>query len=136
MSGRAPPDPSQWEEAGLWLAKAAEDIAVAHLLLREDFVFPAAFHAQQALEKLLKGLLVAASQDIRRTHDIDDLAMAANLFWPSLIPSPFPLAELNRWYQASRYPDVDEVPASSSEIAQALREIGELMAAINSQMTR
>ena len=81
MSGRAPPDPFQWEEARLWLAKAAEDLAVAHLPIREEFVFPASFHAQQALEKLLKALLVAAAQDIRRTHDIDDLALEANRFW-------------------------------------------------------
>jgi HEPN domain-containing protein len=135
MSGRTPLDPYQWDEAALWLAKAAEDLAVAHLLIREDFVFPASFHAQQALEKVLKALLVAASQDIRRTHDLDDLAMEANQFWPTLIPSPFPLAELSRWYLSSRYPGIDEMPPSLGEIAQALREIEELIAAINSWMS-
>jgi len=43
MSGRPPPDPAQWEEAALWLAKAAEDLAVVRLLIREDFASPAAF---------------------------------------------------------------------------------------------
>lgn len=132
MSGRSPPDAVQWEEARLWLAKAAEDLAVAHLLLRENFVFPASFHAQQALEKLLKALLIAAARDVLRTHDIDDLALEANRFWPTLIPSPFPLAMTGRWYQSSRYPDVDETPPSASEIEQALHETEALLTAVNS----
>jgi HEPN domain-containing protein len=104
MSGGEPRDPIQWEEALRWLDKAVEDIAAASLLLRERLSAPAAFHAQQGLEKVLKALLVAAAQDLRRTHDLDALASEANKHWPSLIASPFPLAALSRWYLTSRYP--------------------------------
>lgn len=54
---------AQWAEAGRWLAKADEDIAVAELALDHapPLVDPAAFHCQQAAEKILKALLVAAA---------------------------------------------------------------------------
>lgn len=134
MSDQPPPDPSQWEEAELWLDKATEDIAAAHLLLREEMASPASFHSQQALEKILKALLVAARQEIRRTHDIDDLSLDASRFWPTLVSAEFPLAAIGHWYLASRYPDSDEVPPSLTEIAEALADIERLMAAIRAQL--
>jgi hypothetical protein len=63
------------------------------------------------------------------------LATEANQFWPTLICSPFPLAELSRWYLTSRYPGADEVPPSLSEIELALREIEVLLAAIKTRIT-
>jgi HEPN domain-containing protein len=133
MSGREPPDPAQLKEVALWLAKASEDMAVA-ALVREEYPLPAAFHAQQALEKLLKALLIAAGQDIRRTHDLDALAKDANKFWPDLIPVRFPLAELNRWYLTSRYPGADDPPPSLTEIEEALRGIEALLTAIKAAL--
>jgi HEPN domain-containing protein len=104
MSGAEPPDAPQWEEARRWFAKAAEDLMAARVLAKEDVLDPAAFHVQQALEKILKGLLVAAAQDLRKTHDLETLAVLANAHWPALIPSPSPLAYISRWYLTSRYP--------------------------------
>ncbi len=128
MSGADPQKLIQWGEALRWLEKANEDVAVAHLLLREDHPDPAAFHAQQALEKTLKALLVAAEQDVRRTHDLEALATQANRHWPSLIPSPFPLADLSQWYLVSRYPGIDETAPTSKEITAAVGEIELLIA--------
>jgi HEPN domain-containing protein len=53
---------AQWKEAARWLARADEDAVVAELALTRDppLVNPAAFHCQQAAEKMLKALLVAA----------------------------------------------------------------------------
>ncbi len=64
----------------------------ARTLLSGDQIDLAAFLVQQALEKALKALLVAAAQDVRRTHDIDALATLARAHWPQLLASPFPLA--------------------------------------------
>jgi HEPN domain-containing protein len=135
MNGPPASNPSQWEEAGLWLSKAAEDIAAAHLLLSAEMASSASFHAQQAMEKILKALLVAARQDVRRTHDLGDLSSEANRFWPTLIPTLFPLAAIGRWYLTSRYPGTDDPPPSLTEIAEALTEIEELMAAVRGQIT-
>lgn len=133
MSGPEPPDDPQREEARRWLAKAAEDLTAARLLAREDVLAPAAFHIQQALEKLLKALLVAAAQDVRKTHDLESLAVLANAHWPTLVPSPFPLAYIGRWYLTSRYPDLDEIPPTRDEISQASGAVEALLAEAQSQ---
>ena len=134
MNDRLPPDFSQREEAELWLAKAAEDVAAARILLREEMASPASFHVQQALEKMLKALLVAAGREVLRTHDIDDLSLEASRFWPTIIPSEFPLARVARWYLPSRYPDADEVPSPLTEIAEALADTERLMAVVREQL--
>ena len=100
----------QWREASLWLAKAEADILGARTLLAGGQAELAAFHVQQALEKTLKALLVAAAQDVRRIHDIDALASLAPAHWPDLLPSPFPLAAVSQWYVTTRYPGLDAPP--------------------------
>ena len=61
---------------------ACEDIRVARacVALNPPALGVAAYHCQQAAEKLAKGLLVAAGVPFRKTHDIDELAdlMASN----------------------------------------------------------
>ena len=104
----------QWREALLWVAKAETDIAGARTLLSGDQIDLAAFLVQQALEKALKALLVAAAQDVRRTHDIDALATLARAHWPQLLASPFPLAVAARRRQRPRLPKHwRPLPASS-----------------------
>jgi HEPN domain-containing protein len=78
----------QWREALLRLAKAEPDIIGARTLLAGGQAELAACHVQWALEKTLKALLIAAAQDLRRTHDIDSLATLARTHWPDLLPSP------------------------------------------------
>jgi hypothetical protein len=92
MSADDPQAIIQWREALLWLAKADAEIVGARTLLAGAQLDLAAFHVQQALEKALKALLVAAAQDVRRSHDIDMLATLARAYWPDLLPSPFALA--------------------------------------------
>lgn len=91
----------------MWLTKAEADIIGSRTLLAGGQAELAAFHVQQALEKTLKALLVAAAQDVRRTHDIDALAALARTHWPDLLPSPFPLATVTQWYVTTRYPNLD-----------------------------
>ena len=74
MNGPDDQDIIQWQDALRWLERAAEDIRVAKVLLREDIATQAAFHLQQSVEKVLKALLVAARQDVRKTHDLAALA--------------------------------------------------------------
>lgn len=72
MSGTDPQDLIQWEEALLWISKADQDLRAARLLL-DAIPEQAAFHAEQALEKMLKALLVARRQDMKKTDDISAL---------------------------------------------------------------
>jgi|SRR4051812_17692270 HEPN domain-containing protein len=59
-----------------WLAKAAEDLGVARLVLESATAarWAACFHAQQATEKALKAVLVANGTDFPRTHVLERLA--------------------------------------------------------------
>ena len=57
-----------------WLAKAESDLVTARLVL--DSLGPydtVCFHAQQAIEKALKGFLAFHGLPIPRTHDLEEL---------------------------------------------------------------
>jgi HEPN domain-containing protein len=130
MNANDPQQRLQWDDARLWLAKAAEDLDGARMLLAGGLAALAAFHVQQATEKALKALLVAAAQDVHRVHDIATLADLARTHWPDTVPSPFPLINANQWYITTRYPDIEEASPPSMEIEEALQVLESLMAAI------
>jgi HEPN domain-containing protein len=137
MSGNDHPewdaqDLIQWQEAHRWLAKADEDLVAAERLLPE-IVNQAAFHVQQALEKTLKALMVAKRQEIRKTHDISLLVSLVRPRWPELIPQHFPIVELSQWYLASRYPGLEEVALSISDVRAALTSVSDFIATVRSR---
>src|SRR5437763_1628143 len=75
MSEAKRTDPRQWEVAQEWLDRADGDLRIAEILLSEapDLPWGAAFHCQQALEKMAKGVLIAERVEPPKTHDIDVL---------------------------------------------------------------
>jgi HEPN domain-containing protein len=84
------PDPSRlWQRVEGWLQHAEEDARIARGCLQLDppSLGGAACHCQQAAEKLLKGFLVRASIDFRRTHDLDTLGLAVPVDWPRWLTS-------------------------------------------------
>ena len=133
MSECEPQSSLQWREALLWLEKTDQDLAASRILIANNLVDAAAFHAQQALEKLLKAMLIAVAQDAPRIHDIEALAERARPQWPDLLPTPFPLAVIGQWYISSRYPGVDEAPPTAFEVADAVHSIAVLAAALKSR---
>ena len=54
----------------LWLQYAADDLKSSKVLLSEGVYNIACFHAQQAVEKLLKAYIAAYEQPIPRTHNL------------------------------------------------------------------
>lgn len=99
---------AQWAEALLWLAKADEDIRMAGLALAAEppLVDPAAYHCQQAVEKIIKALLVATAIKVPRSHDIDLLAGLAAPSYPALEQQMRSFSHLTEWLTATRYPDL------------------------------
>jgi HEPN domain-containing protein len=96
-------------EAGVraWIEKAENDLLCIENNLAAARVpwDTVVFHAQQAAEKLLKALLVAAGEGVPRTHDLVALLSRA-------LEAGFPLAGsrpeidlLSRFGAAVRYPD-------------------------------
>lgn len=114
----APPDAQR--VARRWIAKADEDLAAAERLLAIDdsLASVVCFHSQQAVEKLLKALLVVSRVPFARTHDVIQLVQML----PVTLASPIPLAELaplNRYAVEARHP-IGEEPLTGDEARSAI----------------
>ena len=92
-----------------WFKKAENDLKNISLVLpNPDCPFDTVcFHAQQAAEKYLKGLLIQLDVSFPKTHDIAKLL--------ELVPEEVDLglsiedlAPLSRWAVFPRYPDFEE----------------------------
>jgi HEPN domain-containing protein len=104
MSGVDPA--KQRDEATAWLAKADEDLAAVRVCLDAEpaLLGVAAYHCQQAAEKLIKGLLVLAAILFRKTHDLDELSEAAAPIYPDLGALLGHVRVRTYWGFAFRYP--------------------------------
>lgn len=92
----------------------------------------AAYHCQQAAEKLLRGFLVQAGTHVRKTHDLDVLAGLVETHFAFAQPMLTPLREWTAWSVAYRYPGEagPEPEPSVEELRRALDLIGRLEAAL------
>jgi HEPN domain-containing protein len=91
------------EEADRWFLFAREDFRMAELALKEGMYNQVCFHAQQCVEKVLKGFITHKGDVHPQTHKLADLLS-------SLSPSPFDdlrdeIIILDRFYIPTRYPD-------------------------------
>lgn len=102
--------------AAAWVAKAHSDLAYARTLLAQPALprWGACFHAQQAAEKAIKALLVAADIDPPKSHN---LVMLSGLLPQrrALRAGDEILAGLSRWAVAGRYPS--ELPDPGADVA-------------------
>ena len=99
---RPPDDP----EVAAWLGKVRSDLRMAEFAVETDDPMwdQACYHAQQAAEKSLKGLMVAVDLEVPRTHVLTGLVAA--LMGP--VPGAKDLLEhaavLSAYGVAPRYP--------------------------------
>jgi hypothetical protein len=87
---------------------------MALLALAPPAVGTAAFHCQQAAEKILKGPPIAARQRAAKTRQLAELAAKPSQAFPSLGSDLDLLPPLTPWYIASRYPDIDIEPEADN----------------------
>lgn len=112
------PDPELIAETRAWFKKAAHDIRVAELALGDDpaMTDQAVFHAQQAAEKAVKGLLTWHGRIFRKTHNLVELGEACASLLPDLELLLRRAASLSVYAWQYRYPgDVDEPDISEAE---------------------
>ena len=106
-----------------WLEKADQDLGVAGFLLGEGTAFFAAigFHAQQAVEKYLKAVLVRFQVEFRKTHDLADLLDLIVEVDEELAGALSDVTVLNPFGVEARYPgDVPEITRDEAEEAVGL----------------
>lgn len=77
---------ARWEAVEGWLDVAERDREAAAVCLASGLSLRgvAAFHCQQAVEKLLKGFLVLAAKRSRKTHSLAQLGSAAQARFPEI----------------------------------------------------
>ena len=117
------------EDGTGWLGFANDDLRVGRLALEGGIFNMACFHAQQAAEKSLKGLLKGKGKDIVRTHSLLELARSCAASGEPEPDMKEACRYLDRFYAATRYPDAfpgtleDRMPAKhEAEKAMALAE--------------
>ena len=112
-----------------WAEKAEEDLQSAHILSKHGGA-PAsiAFHAQQVVEKYLKGFLVFKNQSFEKTHHLDDLLRQCMQSENGFVNFADEVAVLNDYYIEARYPietreDISKQEARVAiEIAETIKE--------------
>ncbi len=93
----------EWQ---LWFKFAEQDLAACEKLLEGKLYANACFHAQQAVEKALKGLLLHRGRTVPKTHGLPELYVLLNE--PALASYRDAIDVLNKYYIPTRYPDLIE----------------------------
>jgi hypothetical protein len=88
-------------QAQILLIKAAEDEAALVAVGNPDAIV--GFHAQQAVEKLMKALISARSVQFELTHDLTRLVKALQALGEFLPAAPLTLSDLNDFAVDYRY---------------------------------
>jgi len=91
------------EEAERWFEFALEDLKVAELAMEEEIYNQVCFHAQQCVEKILKGYLILKGEIYPKSHKLADLLskIKESLF----DPLKNEILLLDRFYIPTHYPD-------------------------------
>jgi HEPN domain-containing protein len=93
-----------------WFRIAAKDFTRVGKRLAEGDADDAAFHLQQAIEKTLKGYLLARGWKLKRIHDIESLLSEALHYNRSLKRYRTLCQQVAGYYIIERYPTFEEGP--------------------------
>ncbi len=96
-----------------WFNLAEEDRRIAELALLEQLYNQVCFHAQQGVEKLLKGFLKSGSRGIPRTHSLVEILSHCVAVDGKLQDIRDDCEKLQAYYIVTRYPDA--LPGSLPE---------------------
>jgi HEPN domain-containing protein len=118
---------NQSERAGRWIDKAKSDLLNAdnNLAAQKVPYDTVCFHCQQAVEKLLKGVLVAHGYEYPITHNLFVVLEKVLEFNPSAESLRETLALLNPYSVEVRYPGDAWMPTpeDAKEARQAAQEV-------------
>ena len=129
-----------WDFVQEWMRKAEGDCRAAeHLLaLEQQDYFTAAFHAQQAAEKLLKAFLVRHQVPFGKTHDIQELVDLAATRDASLKRELASAEALTPFGVEFRYPgdQVADLQTAEQAVEEARRVRAAVLARLQNYLSR
>jgi HEPN domain-containing protein len=108
-----------------WYTKACSDLKSAQILLREGIYDTSCFHAQQAVEKILKAFLIKRDFEIEKTHDLVKLIEDCSRLDSSFENLRNSVSKINSYAIDARYPTGHEI--DKQEASDALNEAEKTM---------
>jgi len=113
------PDPERIREVRAWLEKANDDIRAAGVDLAADppLTGDAAFHAQQSIEKSLKGFLSWHDKPFGKTHNLNVLSESCAKVDQSMEPLMREAGPLTEYSWLFRYPGAVDSPEPKEVLA-------------------
>lgn len=119
------------KETEQWVEIAKEDLAAAEYLLEKSLYKMVCYHSQQAVEKVLKAILIEHKIDFPRTHNILDLRDAVKTLGYEIKLTDEDAIFLNSVYR-TRYPsELGLLPSGEPTLADAKRSLKHARAVIN-----
>lgn len=112
------------DEAKTWLAYAHENLASAKVLLDNDLYNPCLQNVQQAVEKMLKAVLVELREKPSKTHSIGELMAALGPKNRALAITEDEADLLDSIYLPSKYPLGNVLPNFEPDQALCQRCLG------------
>ena len=106
-----------------WLRQSLNDFEMAKILLVANKWDGVCYHAQQAVEKLLKFMLSDAGQAFRHTHSVHELAKDCNKVLDAAVFDDDVIdlyKELSQYNTIARYPSSCDAPVDVITKKQAL----------------
>lgn len=90
-----------------WFSKGNNDLKNIENNLNSEIIptDTVCFHAQQAIEKYFKGVIVYLEKEISKTHDLVKLLSEITDFMPELLPLEEDIEKISEFAVESRYPD-------------------------------
>ncbi|MBF0628693.1 MAG: HEPN domain-containing protein [Magnetococcales bacterium] len=120
-----------WEFCGEWIKKADHDLITARavLSLPHGPTDTPCFHAQQAVEKALKGVLTFHGVPFGRTHDLLVLFDQVVEWIPEIIPFEAACGSMGDYAVEARYPG-ESVEPDRSDAMEALHVAEQVVAMV------
>ena len=99
-----------------WLEVAAHDIDTVSLLIREkghaDIIV---YHTHQAVEKLIKAILIKCDVPFEKIHRLDKLLSLALTHYPELMNIKDEVLEIDYYMPKLRYPAGERIEFNTAE---------------------
>ena len=133
---KAPDARARWQAVERWLRVAERDRNTVFACMASDppLYDSAAFHCQQAVEKLLKGFLTFAGRRGGKTHSLEQLGALAQASFPDIAELVAAAQGWSNWAWVYRYPEEDAPPQpDEAEIRAALDVIDRLTARLQNE---
>jgi len=130
--GSGPTREARIQRTRAWLRYATRDLAGARDMVRPGSTaspYQAAFWAQQAAEKALKGALTYAGVDVPDTHRLNALAALLPADWETRRASTA-LGELSRYAVQTRYPDLGLPEPTAEDARRAIAQAAAVQQAL------